>query len=40
MQASALKAWNGNDSNSKAVQEALAKRAACNAKASIGQYSN
>merc|ERR1712029_569149 len=38
MQASALAAWKGNDSNAKGVQDALAKRAACNSKASLGKY--
>jgi len=38
LQASALAAWKGNDSNAKMVQDALAKRAVCNSKASLGKY--
>lgn len=38
LQASALAAWNGHDTNAKDVQDALAKRADCNSKASLGAY--
>lgn len=38
LQASALAAWKGNDSNAKLAQDALAKRASCNSKASLGKY--
>ena len=38
LQGSALTAWNGDDSNFKAVHRAFAVRAQANSKASMGQY--
>ena len=38
LQASALKAWMGNEENVPAAQEALLKRAQANALAALGRY--
>ena len=37
LQASALKAWNGDDANAKQVHEAFGKMALANSKASMGE---
>jgi fructose-bisphosphate aldolase class I len=40
LQAAALKAWGGNESNAQAAQAALAHRARCNGEARLGRYSD